>query len=503
MTENMNMFLILIFSLLLSSTTTTLSQQVRNDTEAISLASTDFGHIVKEIPEAVFYPTTSNDIITLLKQANDNTTPIAARGQGHSVRGQSMAQKGIVVNMTSFGNEGGRIIIVSEGSSFGPYVDVGGEQIWINVLGETLKHGLSPVSWTDYLYLSVGGTLSNAGISGQSFRFGPQISNVYELDVITGKGDFVTCSRNKAPDLFYSVLGGLGQFGIITRARIALAPAPTSVKWVRLLYNDFSAFSRDQEHLISMNGRMEKNGVDYLEGFLLMRQGPFDLSFYPEPDQLRITTLVNQTGIVYLIELAKYYDATTQNSVDKDLQLLLNRLGFVRGFAFSKDATYLEFLNRVRAEELKLRKLGLWEVPHPWMNLFVPKSRISDFDSGVFKDIFLKNKVPAGLIIIYPMNRNKWDDKMSAMTPNEDVFYAIGLLHSSTPEEWEAFDNVNKQILEFCRVAGIMFKQYIPHYETEHDWINHFGSKWGNFQLKKLQFDPKKILAPGQKIFNS
>uniref|UniRef100_A0A9I9E0X3 Uncharacterized protein n=1 Tax=Cucumis melo TaxID=3656 RepID=A0A9I9E0X3_CUCME len=29
-------------------------------------------------------------------------------------------------------------------------------------------------SRTDYLYITVGGTLSNAGISGQSFRYGPQ-----------------------------------------------------------------------------------------------------------------------------------------------------------------------------------------------------------------------------------------------------------------------------------------------------------------------------------------
>ena len=183
-----NIFLILIFSLLLSTTRSFSQQVLINDTEALNLASTDYGHIVKQIPEAVLYSTSLNDIQTLIKQANDNnsfTGGIAARGQGHSVRGQSMAEKGIVVNMTVLGKLGGRII-VSESSSFGPYVDVGGEQIWVNVLVETLKHGLSPVSWTDYLYLSVGGTLSNAGISGQSFRFGPQISNVYELDVITG-----------------------------------------------------------------------------------------------------------------------------------------------------------------------------------------------------------------------------------------------------------------------------------------------------------------------------
>lgn len=39
----------------------------------------------------------------------------------------------------------------------------------------------------------------------------------------------VTCSAENNPDLFYGVLGGLGQFGVITRARIALGPAPTRV----------------------------------------------------------------------------------------------------------------------------------------------------------------------------------------------------------------------------------------------------------------------------------
>lgn len=45
----------------------------------------------------------------------------------------------------------------------------------------------------------------------------------------TGKGDLVTCSTEKNSELFYAVLGGLGQFGIITRARIALGPAPKRV----------------------------------------------------------------------------------------------------------------------------------------------------------------------------------------------------------------------------------------------------------------------------------
>ncbi|XLT72727.1 hypothetical protein HN873_029153 [Arachis hypogaea] len=42
-----------------------------------------------------------------------------------------------------------------------------------------------------------------------------------------GKGDLITCSKQKNSELFHTVLRGLGQFGVITRARISLHPAPT------------------------------------------------------------------------------------------------------------------------------------------------------------------------------------------------------------------------------------------------------------------------------------
>lgn len=44
-----------------------------------------------------------------------------------------------------------------------------------------------------------------------------------------GKGELFTCSEERNSELFHAVLGGLGQFGIITRARIALEPAPKRV----------------------------------------------------------------------------------------------------------------------------------------------------------------------------------------------------------------------------------------------------------------------------------
>lgn len=85
----------------------------------------------------------------------------------------------------------------------------------------------------------------------------------------------------------------------------------------------------------------------------------------------------------------------------------VEELKFVPTFMFEKDVSYEEFLNRVHADELFLRSQGLWDIPHPWLNLFVPASRISDFDEGVFKGIILQQNITAGLVIIYPMNRTK------------------------------------------------------------------------------------------------
>ncbi|WJX24196.1 cytokinin dehydrogenase [Trifolium repens] len=495
-----------------------ISQKLTNNRKAIEKASSDYGNLVHDLPAAVFSPTTVNDIVSLIKLSFNSSVPfgIATRGQGHSTRGQAMARDGVVVDMKDLRenkkNKNKNIKVVFEDSKVGGgyyYVDVGGEQLWIDVLYETLEYGLAPISWTDYLYLTIGGTLSNAGISGQTFRYGPQITSVHQLDVVTGKGEFVTCSKQNNSELFHGVLGGLGQFGIITRARIALEPAPKRVKWVRLLYNDFGAFTKDQERLISMKGINKNSGLDYLEGMLLMHQGPINnwrSSFFPLSDHHRIISLVTQHRVLYCLEIAKYYDDHSENNVNKEIQVLLQGLNYIPGFYYEKNVSFIEFLNRVRSGELKLQSQGLWDVPHPWLNMFIPKSRIMDFNSGVFKKIIQKRNITTGPVLVYPMNRNKWDNNMSATIPDDedDVFYAVGFLHSSGFDNWKAFDAQNKEILQFCNDAEIKYKLYLPHYNTQEEWTNHFGpKKWKTFLQRKYEFDPRMILSPGQRIFNN
>lgn len=93
------------------------------------------------------------------------------------------------------------------------------------------------------------------------------------------------------------------------------------------------------------------------------------------------------------------------------------------------------------------------------------------------------------------------------VTPEEEVFYLVALLRSAldSGEEGQSLEHLslqNRQILRFCEDAGIKAKQYLPHYTTHQEWVDHFGpDKWTLFSKRKSDFDPRHILATGQRIF--
>ena len=60
---------------------------------------------------------------------------------------------------------------------------------WSDVLRATLPHGKTPPVLTEYLELSVGGTLVVGGVGGTTSAFGVQSDNVIEMEVVTGDGE--------------------------------------------------------------------------------------------------------------------------------------------------------------------------------------------------------------------------------------------------------------------------------------------------------------------------
>lgn len=89
----------------------------------------------------------------------------------------------------------------------------------------------------------------------------------------------------------------------------------------------------------------------------------------------------------------------------QEVMNLLSKLRYIPSTLFLSEVPYLDFLDRVHASEVKLRSKGLWEVPHPWLNLLIPKSKIHDFSNGVFGNIL--TETGNGPILIYPVHKSR------------------------------------------------------------------------------------------------
>ena len=183
----------------------------------------------------------------LVRFARRHAIAVAARGEGHGAFGQAQARGGVVIDM-------GKLARVHAIDATSADVDAG--VTWRALLDRTLARGLVPPTLTDYQDLSVGGTLSVGGIGGAGFRHGAQVDNVVALDVVTGTGDRVRCSRTRSPQLFDAVLAGRRQCGVMTRAVLRLARAPSTVRLFDLLYVDLATFAADARTVV-LDGRFD------------------------------------------------------------------------------------------------------------------------------------------------------------------------------------------------------------------------------------------------------
>lgn len=84
---------------------------------------------------------------------------------------------------------------------------------------------------------------------------------------------------------------------------------------------------------------------------------------------------------------------------------MLAPLNFHPSLVFTTDVSYYKFLDRIHDVELALRSEGLWDIPHPWLNIFIPAASIVKLDALVFKKLFTMDF--SGPVLVYPLSRSK------------------------------------------------------------------------------------------------
>ena len=432
------------------------------DSASRKAIAVDWSNVFHRVPAAVLRPRSAQDIVKIVRYANDRSLKVAIRGDGHSQYGQTQAAGGIVIDSRTL-----RAVHSPSGSS----IDVEPGAYWANVAGATLGHQVTPrVYPATCMMLTVGGTLSVGGIGNTSHRYGAQIDNVAELDVVTGDGRLITCSANHESELFNLTLGGVGQCGIIVRARLPLMQPPSDVMMQEFSYDNLDAYIADQ--------------------LLMVRDGRYD----------HIRGSANRTHgkWTYSARVGKHFSSPNQP----------NMTGLRRGLQFRSASVPQRMSYAQDLFQYEPSPVNVFASRRAYITAFIPASTVKEFVSAIIalspEEAALPRNQGTERFSFFALNTAPFTRPMLRL-PNEKQVFVVWLFRSVPASDASALaglEESNRELL--ARMTALGGNRYSPYsgIMSTRDWATHFGpAVWSRLSAAKKKYDPNNVLSPGPGMF--
>jgi len=241
-------------------------------------------------PGVVVRPTSSDDVSRVLKVASKHRIAVTAQGGRSSVVGGAVAPEGaIALDMTGLD----RVLDIDSVS--------GTVSVEAGAFGPDLERAVSRSGWTvghfpqSFELATVGGWIACRGAGQYSNRYGKIEDIVRGLSVVLASGERVELGGRAprqavGPDLMQLFVGSEGALGVITRATLAMHPAPKSER--RAAYG-FTSFD---------------DGLDACRRIMQRDARPAVLRLYDESESKRnfdvesCAVIVLEEGDSYLVE---------------------------------------------------------------------------------------------------------------------------------------------------------------------------------------------------------
>ncbi len=437
--------------------------EVSSREEDLAAVSQDFGGVIQKQPQVVVRPQNSTDVAKAVKYAADKELTISSRGAGNSLNGRSLNQGGILLDMRSLNQ-------IHEFHSDQLWFKADAGVTWKKVVDTSIPRSVIPPVLTNNLNVTLGGTHAAGGLGQYSFRYGSQADNCLGLEVVTAIGDLVWCTPEQNSELFYHILCGYGQFGIITQIQHRLRQYRPLTRTYFLCYDDLDLLLSDKRLLISED---RVNGLQALFS-------PSVLGFSRTGGN-RIQPLIQW---FYTLQITLEVDSTNDINEEK----LFSGLNFYRHI-HTQDVTFDKFV------------LPVIEVPppagtaNPWIDILLPESIAKEYIETVLKRIPAFIDFRNTFIGSYCMVSRNTNMPMFPL-PEGELIIGFGMypiipkaqlqlvLEQLNPLTDLGFQMGGKR----CMTSWVEFD--LP------QWRLQFGDYWLKVNEMKRKYDPKGIFNP-------
>jgi FAD/FMN-containing dehydrogenase len=166
-------------------------------------------------PARIARATNAHDVATLVRWARTSGQTLAVRSGGHSIAGHSTGDGVVVLDLAALN------AIEFDAKSTTAWVGPGATAA---AFTKAAYERGGATSFGDTGTVALGGLIPGGGIGWLVRKYGLTIDSLLAAEVITADGELQTASDGQNPDLFWALRGGGGNFGVVTRYRLALNP---------------------------------------------------------------------------------------------------------------------------------------------------------------------------------------------------------------------------------------------------------------------------------------
>lgn len=348
---------------------------------------------------------------------------------------------------------------------------------FVNLVTATMKYGLVPIIVPELKTITIGGAVAGCSIESMSYKHGGFHDSCLEYEIITAKGDVLTCtSDNENSLLFQMVHGTFGTLGIISKLKFKLIPAKPFVKVTYEKYNNI------EDYKSAIWGHYENQDVDFMDGII----------HSPTEYVLSVADFVDGAPYTHSYDWIKIYYMSTKERKEDYLKTSeyffrydkgvtnVNPKSFLARFIFAK------FMNSTRTLKLaeKFRRLIPSDKIPITVDLLIPFSKVSNFMEWYKKEV---NHFPLWCVPYKIARGYEWISADLLRKTRDKLFLDIAVYGMKKKDNKNYYKIIEDELMNIGAIKTLISNNYY----SESDFWKIWNKE--NYYKVKRRTDPNNI----------